>query len=121
MSWEDGAEDRAESLRRIKESAAQSRYDFKRGWKIYRRSLLAVIGLLMVISISVVSIFADDIAVEHPGRNLQDTRFRSPAWSVAIRPEPGSVAVDALNNVVWTHLGREVGRHWSQCWPAGSG
>ena len=49
MSWEDGVEERAESLRRIRESAAQARYDFKRGWKIYRRSLLAVIGLLMVI------------------------------------------------------------------------
>ena len=83
MSWEDGAEDRAESLRRIKESAAQSRYDFKRGWKIYRRSLLAVIGLLMVISISVVSIFADDIAVEHPGRNLQDTRD---VWHIDYEP-----------------------------------
>jgi ABC-type dipeptide/oligopeptide/nickel transport system permease subunit len=83
MSWEDGAEDRAESLRRIKESAAQARYDFKRGWKIYRRSLLAVIGLLMVISISVVSIFADDIAVEHPGRNLQDTRD---VWHIDYEP-----------------------------------
>ena len=58
-------------------------YDFKRGWKIYRRSLLAVIGLLMVISISVVSIFADDIAVEHPGRNLQDTRD---VWHIDYEP-----------------------------------
>ena len=46
MSWKDGAEERAESLRRIRESAAQARYDFKRGWKIYRRSLLAVVGLI---------------------------------------------------------------------------
>ena len=83
MSWEDGVEERAESLRRIRESAAQARYDFKRGWKIYRRSLLAVIGLLMVISISVVSIFADDIAVEHPGRNLQDTRD---VWHIDYEP-----------------------------------
>ena len=39
MSWEDGVEERAESLRRIRESAAQARYDVKRGWKIYRKSL----------------------------------------------------------------------------------
>ena len=83
MSWEDGVEERVESLRRIRESAAQARYDFKRGWKIYRRSLLAVIGLLMVISISVVSIFADDLAVEHPGRNLQDTRD---VWHIDYEP-----------------------------------
>ncbi len=83
MSWKDGAEERAESLRRIRESAAQASYDFKRGWKIYRRSLLAVVGLLMVISISVVSIFADDIAVEHPGRNLQDTRD---VWHIDYEP-----------------------------------
>ena len=42
MSWEDGSEDRAESRRRILERAAQARYDLQRGWKIYRRSLLAV-------------------------------------------------------------------------------
>ena len=83
MSWKDGSEERSESLRRIRESAAQARYDFKRGWKIYRRSLLAVIGLLMVISISVVSIFADDLAVEHPGRNLQDTRD---VWHIDYEP-----------------------------------
>ena len=83
MSWKDGVEERAESLRRIRESATQARYDFKRGWKIYRRSLLAVIGLLMVISISVVSIFADDLAVEHPGRNLQDTRD---VWHIDYEP-----------------------------------
>ena len=83
MSWKDGVEERAESLRRIRESATQARYDFKRGWKIYRRSLLAVIGLLMVISISVVSIFADDFAVEHPGRNLQDTRD---VWHIDYEP-----------------------------------
>jgi len=83
MSWKDGVEERAESLRRIRESATQARYDFKRGWKIYRKSLLAVIGLLMVISISVVSIFADDLAVEHPGRNLQDTRD---VWHIDYEP-----------------------------------
>ena len=83
MSWKDGSEERSESLRRIRESVAQARYDFKRGWKIYRRSLLAVIGLLMVISISVVSIFADDLAVEHPGRNLQDTRD---VWHIDYEP-----------------------------------
>lgn len=83
MSWSDGFEERAESLRRLKEGANQAKYDIKRGWKIYRRSLLAVIGLLMVISISVVSIFADDIAVEHPGRNLQDTRD---VWHIDYEP-----------------------------------
>tara|TARA_Y100001970_G_scaffold293821_2_gene443511 strand:+ start:1280 stop:3055 length:1776 start_codon:yes stop_codon:yes gene_type:complete len=44
-----------------------------RGWKIYRRSLLAMLGLLMVLSVSMVAIFADEIAVQHPYRNLTDT------------------------------------------------
>ena len=42
-----------------------------------------LLDLLMVISISVVSIFADDIAVEHPGRNLQDTRD---VWHIDYEP-----------------------------------
>ena len=100
MSWEDGSEDRAESRRRILERAAQARYDLQRGWKIYRRSLLAVAGLLMVISISVVSIFADDIAVEHPGRNLQDTRD---VWHIDYEPRkaaPFSEECDTRNQKV---------------------
>ena len=83
MTWEDGGEERAESRRRISERLAQAKYDFQRGWKIYRRSLLAVVGLLMVISISVVSIFAEDLAVEHPGRNLLDTRD---VWHIDYEP-----------------------------------
>ena len=47
MTWEDGGEERAESRRRISERLAQAKYDFQRGWKIYRRSLLAVVGLLL--------------------------------------------------------------------------
>ena len=100
MSWEDGSEDRAESRRRILERAAQAKYDLQRGWKIYRRSLLAVAGLLMVISISVVSIFADDIAVEHPGRNLQDTRD---VWHIDYEPRkaaPFSEECDTRNQKV---------------------
>ena len=49
-----------------------------RGWKIYRRSLLAVLGLVMVLSVSLVAIFADEIAVQHPYRNLTDTEDK---WS----------------------------------------
>ena len=100
MSWEDGSEDRAESRRRILQRVAQARYDLQRGWKIYRRSLLAVAGLLMVISISVVSIFADDIAVEHPGRNLQDTRD---VWHIDYEPRkaaPFSEECDTRNQKV---------------------
>ena len=100
MSWQDGSEDRAESRRRILERAAQAKYDLQRGWKIYRRSLLAVAGLLMVISISVVSIFADDIAVEHPGRNLQDTRD---VWHIDYEPRkaaPFSEECDTRNQKV---------------------
>ena len=100
MSWKDGSEERAESLRRIRESAAQARYDFKRGRKIYRRSLLAVVGLLMVLSISVISIFADDLAVEHPGRNLQDTRD---VWHIDYEPRkaaPFSEECDTRNQKV---------------------
>ena len=100
MSWEDGSDDRAESRRRILERAAQAKYDLQRGWKIYRRSLLAVAGLLMVISISVVSIFADDIAVEHPGRNLQDTRD---VWHIDYEPRkaaPFSEECDTRNQKV---------------------
>ena len=72
--WDEGKEDRKESLRRLVEALSQSRNDISRSWRIYRRSLLAVVGLMLVMSVVTVSIFADDIAVEHPYRNLQDTQ-----------------------------------------------
>ena len=77
--WPDGAADRKESVRRLDEGLRQFGTDMSRNWKVYRRSLLAVVGLSMVIFVSTVSIFADDIAVEHPYRNLQDTED---LWSI---------------------------------------
>jgi ABC-type dipeptide/oligopeptide/nickel transport system permease subunit len=71
--WDEGIADRKESLRRLLESLYQSGSDLRRSWKIYRRSLLAMMGLIMVISVTMISVFADRIAVEHPYRNLQDT------------------------------------------------
>ena len=73
MSWSDGAEDREESLRRLIEGLRQRRYDLSRSWKIFSRSFLAVLGLFLVVTVSTISFFADEIAVEHPYRNLQDT------------------------------------------------
>ncbi len=81
--WDEGEEDRKESLRRLVEALSQSRSDLSRSWKIYRRSLLAIVGLLLVTSVVTVSIFADDIAVEHPYRNLQDTED---LWSIDYEP-----------------------------------
>ena len=72
--WDEGEEDRKESLKRLTEAISQSGSDIWRSWRIYRRSLLAVVGLMLVMSVVTVSIFADDIAVEHPYRNLQDTQ-----------------------------------------------
>jgi ABC-type dipeptide/oligopeptide/nickel transport system permease subunit len=82
-SWDEGEEDRKESLRRLLEALSQSRNDIWRSWRIYRRSLLAVVGLLLVLSVVTISIFADDIAVEHPYRNLQDTED---LWSIDYEP-----------------------------------
>ena len=73
MSWSDGADDRKESLRRLREGVNQSRYDLYRSWRIFTRSFLAVFGLILVIIVCTISYFADNIAVEHPYRNLQDT------------------------------------------------
>ena len=81
--WDEGEEDRKESLRRLVEALSQSRSDLSRSWRIYRRSLLAIMGLLLVTSVVTVSIFADDIAVEHPYRNLQDTQD---LWSIDYEP-----------------------------------
>ena len=81
--WPDGAADRKESVRRLDEGLRQFGTDMSRNWKVYRRSLLAVVGLSMVIFVSTVSIFADDIAVEHPYRNLQDTED---LWSIDYEP-----------------------------------
>ena len=81
--WDEGEEDRKESLRRLVEALSQSRSALSRSWRIYRRSLLAIMGLLLVTSVVTVSIFADDIAVEHPYRNLQDTED---LWSIDYEP-----------------------------------
>ena len=76
--WEGGRNDREESRKRLLESLSMSIGNLGRGWKIYRRSLLAMLGLLMVLSVSMVAIFADEIAVQHPYRNLTDTEDK---WS----------------------------------------
>ena len=94
MTWQDGEEERAESRRRISERLSQTGLDLIRTWKIYRRSLLAIVGLFMVISVCTIAIFADDIAVEHPGRDIQDTRD---VWSIDYEPQnkpPGSEECD---------------------------
>jgi len=82
--WGEGEEDRQESLRRLNEALYQSSKNIFRSLKIYTRSLLAVLGLLMVISVVTVAIFADNIAVEHPYRNLQDTED---LWSIDYEPQ----------------------------------
>ena len=92
--WDEGERDRDESRRRLREALSQSKSDLSRSWKIYRRSLLAILGLFMVVSVSLVAIFADDIAVEHPYRNLQDTEDK---WSIDYEPrkaEPFSEECD---------------------------
>ena len=92
--WDEGKRDRDESRRRLREALSQSKSDLSRSWKIYRRSLLAMLGLFMVVSVSLVAIFADDIAVEHPYRNLQDTEDK---WSIDYEPrkaEPFSEECD---------------------------
>ena len=92
--WDEGKRDRDESRRRLREALSQSKSDLSRSWKIYRRSLLAILGLFMVVSVSLVAIFADDIAVEHPYRNLQDTEDK---WSIDYEPrkaEPFSEECD---------------------------
>ena len=92
--WDEGKGDRDESRRRLREALSQSKSDLSRSWKIYRRSLLAILGLFMVVSVSLVAIFADDIAVEHPYRNLQDTEDK---WSIDYEPrkaEPFSEECD---------------------------
>ena len=81
--WDEGKEDRDESRRRLREALSQSKSDLSRSWKIYRRSLLAMLGLFMVVSVSLVAIFAETIAVEHPYRNLQDTEDK---WLLDYEP-----------------------------------
>jgi ABC-type dipeptide/oligopeptide/nickel transport system permease subunit len=81
--WDEGERDRDESRRRLREALSQSKSDLSRSWKIYRRSLLAMLGLFMVISVSLVAIFAETIAVEHPYRNLQDTEDK---WLIDYEP-----------------------------------
>ena len=92
--WDEGEGDRDESRRRLREALSQSKSDLSRSWKIYRRSLLAMLGLFMVISVSLVAIFAETIAVEHPYRNLQDTEDK---WLIDYEPrrvEPRSEECD---------------------------
>lgn len=81
--WEEGGPERIESRRRISESVSQLLSDFNRSWKIYRRSLLAIIGLFMVTTVSVIAIFAEEIAVEHPYRDLTDTEDK---WLIDYEP-----------------------------------
>jgi ABC-type dipeptide/oligopeptide/nickel transport system permease subunit len=81
--WDEGEGDRKESLRRLLEALSQFRNDISRSWRIYRRSLLAVVGLLLVMSVVTISILASRIAVEHPYRNLQDTED---LWSIDYEP-----------------------------------
>ena len=82
-AWERGRGDRKESQRRLLLAIIQSGSDLRRSWKIYRRSLLAMMGLFMVVSVTLISVFADRIAVEHPYRNLQDTED---LWSIDYEP-----------------------------------
>ena len=84
MTWKDGEEERAESRRRISERLSQTGLDLIRTWKIYRRSLLAITGLLLVIFVITISALAPWIAVEHPGRDIQDTRD---VWSIDYEPQ----------------------------------
>jgi len=84
MTWQDGEEERAESRRRLSERLYQTRFDLARTWKIYRRSLLAIVGLFMVISVILIALLAPWIAVEHPGRDIQDTRD---VWSIDYEPQ----------------------------------
>ena len=92
--WDEGKGNRDESRRRMREALSQSKSDLSRSWKIYRRSLLAMLGLFMVISVSLVAIFAEHIALEHPYRNLQDTEDK---WLIDYEPrraEPFSEECD---------------------------
>ncbi|MDA0716064.1 MAG: ABC transporter permease [archaeon] len=100
MSWKDGADDRAESRKRFVESWQQRGKDIHRSWAIYRRSLLAIVGLFIVLSVVLVSVFADDIAVEHPYRNLQDTED---LWKIDNEPrraEPFSEECDEHEQMI---------------------
>jgi len=71
--WSESLDDREEGFTRFIQGWKQRFYDLKKSWKIFRKSILAIIGLTLIITVSTISIFADDIAVEHPYRNLQDT------------------------------------------------
>ena len=90
MSWSDGKEDRRESLRRLNEARWQKIENAGRSIRIFSRSVLAVVGLLLVCSVSLLAMFADDLAPEHPTRNLQDTED---IWRIDYEPRgapPGS-------------------------------
>ena len=94
MTWKEGEEERAESRRRISQRLHQTGIDLVRTWKIYRRSLLAIIGLIMVLFVISIAALAPWIAVEHPGRDIQDTKD---VWSIDYEPElkpPGSEECD---------------------------
>jgi len=108
MTWQDGEEERAESLRRFTARIVQFGADLRRGWKIYRKSLLAMAGLLMVLSVISISLLAPWIAVEHPGRDLQDTKD---VWNIDYEPkraEPFSEECDTRHQKVsLTNLRRD--------------
>ena len=95
-SWDEqyakGRDDRLESIRLIVEGLDQKKSDMRRSILIFTRSTLAVVGILLVVTVSMLAVFADDIAVEHPTRNLQDTES---TWRIDYEPraaEPGSDA-----------------------------
>ena len=93
-SWNEqyakGRDDRKESIRLIVEGFEQKKSDMRRSILIFTRSTLAVVGVLLVITVSMLAVFAEDIAVEHPTRDLQDTED---VWRIDYEPraaEPGS-------------------------------
>ena len=93
-SWNEqyakGRDDRKESIRLIIEGFEQKKSDMRRSILIFTRSTLAVVGILLVITVSMLAVFAEDIAVEHPTRDLQDTED---VWRIDYEPraaEPGS-------------------------------
>ena len=68
-------------------SSVQSAKD---GWKLFRKSLLSVIGLLMVIFVIDISIFADEIAQQHQDESLTGEE----KWNFYIEdPETGAPIV----------------------------
>ena len=97
MSWKDGVKKgrKPPSIRERPKLGTISSVDGK-----FIEDHYYVIGLLMVISISV-SIFADDLAVEHPGRNLQDTRD---VWHIDYEPRKAAPFSDECDTLTRRYL-----------------